>query len=193
MAPISGKFENGKAWLSSLATAYPRVLCIGYGMPPCVSENIADAMRADEMVVVVVNCDDVVPRLSRLNTLKMAVELRSTDAPIQKWKAEDMVSYERYAKSYGKAQEFDFDSEQQVAPVQSKDDMTKSIPIAAASSVTSNSGNLKVVQAQAVPSVAASSVLNQGEVGEMSYDKGAAAELVRDCYIFLFLLFLFYE
>ena len=99
-------------------------------MPPCVSEvilmariisllnissayhyhydhqNVADAMRRDAMVTVVVNCDDGVPRFSRVNILKMAMELRTTDAPFEKWKNEDQATVTRYLETYGKARDF---------------------------------------------------------------------------------------
>ncbi len=52
-------------------------------------------MTADGVIVAVVNCDDGVPRLSRLNTLRLALELRSTDAPVDKWKGEDQASVKR--------------------------------------------------------------------------------------------------
>ena len=39
-------------------------------------QNVADSMREDGLAVVVVNCDDGVPRLSRVNVLKLAIEVR---------------------------------------------------------------------------------------------------------------------
>lgn len=67
---------------------------------------MADAMRRDSMVTVVVNCDDGVPRFSRVNILKMAMELRTTDAPFDKWKNEDQATVKTYIETYGKARDF---------------------------------------------------------------------------------------
>lgn len=55
-------------------------------------------MAADGLVAVVVNCDDGVPRLSRSNTLRLAIELRTSadkSGPAEKWKLEDQAAVKR--------------------------------------------------------------------------------------------------
>jgi hypothetical protein len=55
-------------------------------------------MAADGLAVVVVNCDDGVPRLSRVSTLRLAIELRESadkNGTAEKWKAEDQASVKR--------------------------------------------------------------------------------------------------
>ena len=87
---------------SSGENAIPWITAVGFGTPPCVDEAIADAMIEDNLMVSVVHCDDVVPRLSRCNIQALAIEVNKYTTEAAKFQKEDQKSLEAYAKNYGK-------------------------------------------------------------------------------------------
>lgn len=80
----------------------PMVQAVCYATPPCVGENLADALLQDEMVLSMINGDDIVPRLSGRNIQVLAEEIKSFSSTAELWMREDELRLKRYAKSIGK-------------------------------------------------------------------------------------------
>jgi hypothetical protein len=58
-------------------------------------------MLEDNLMVSVVHCDDIVPRLSRPNIQSLAMEVNKYAAEASKFQKEDQKILEEYAKNYG--------------------------------------------------------------------------------------------
>lgn len=93
--------EDAPSHSSDGKVSIPWIPAVGFGTPPCVDEGIADAMLVDNLMVSVVHCDDIVPRLSRFNVQNLAVEVNQYSAEASKFQKEDQKYLEEYAKNYG--------------------------------------------------------------------------------------------
>jgi len=81
----------------------PFVPVIGFGVPPCVDPELADALAADDLVLSAVHEYDIVPRLSEANILPLAEEVFTYKAQAESQLSEDIKAFKAYAKSMGKA------------------------------------------------------------------------------------------
>jgi hypothetical protein len=107
----------------------PWIPAVGFGTPPCVDENIGDAIIADNLMVSVVHCDDIVPRLSRPNIQNLAIAVNKYAVDANKFQNEDTKSLEEYAKNYGLAGDMGDDDEDEKLSVSETDADAKVEPV----------------------------------------------------------------
>eukprot|EP00603_Paraphysomonas_imperforata_P006995 CAMPEP_0114424922 /NCGR_PEP_ID=MMETSP0103-20121206/6954_1 /TAXON_ID=37642 ORGANISM="Paraphysomonas imperforata, Strain PA2" /NCGR_SAMPLE_ID=MMETSP0103 /ASSEMBLY_ACC=CAM_ASM_000201 /LENGTH=672 /DNA_ID=CAMNT_0001593711 /DNA_START=38 /DNA_END=2053 /DNA_ORIENTATION=+ len=102
---LDGKYQEEEVPPAGGANAVPVpwIPAVGFGTPPCVDECIGDAILTDNLMVSVVHCDDIVPRLSRPNIQKLAIDVNNYAAEATKYQQEDTKTFEEYAKNYGLA------------------------------------------------------------------------------------------
>jgi hypothetical protein len=68
-----------------------------------VDEAIGDALLMDNLMVSVVHCDDIVPRLSRHNIQNLAIAVNKFALEASTFQKEDTKTLEEYTKNYGLA------------------------------------------------------------------------------------------
>ena len=68
-------------------------------------------MLEDNLMVSVVHCDDIVPRLSRRNIQSLAMEVNKYAVEATKFQKEDQKVLEEYAKNYGRTGDMADDDE----------------------------------------------------------------------------------
>lgn len=106
----------------SAGTPIPWITAVGFGTPPCVDEAIGDAMLEDNLMVSVVHCDDIVPRLSRRNIQSLAMEVNKYSVEAMKFQKEDQKILEDYAKNYGRTGDMGDDEDEDVKEVVVKEE-----------------------------------------------------------------------
>lgn len=79
----------------------PFIPSIGFGHPPCLGTNIAEAAKSDKLCTAVVNEHDVVCRLSEFNFTPLAEEVFLFKEEASKQLKEDLDAVKKYVKSLG--------------------------------------------------------------------------------------------
>ena len=79
----------------------PFIPSIGFGHPPCLGANIAEAAKADKLCSAIVNQHDVVCRLSAFNFTPLAEEVFLYREEAAKQLNEDLDAVKKYVKSLG--------------------------------------------------------------------------------------------
>lgn len=79
----------------------PFIPSIGFGHPPCLGANIAEATKADKLCTAIVNEHDVVCRLSEFNFTPLAEEVFLYREEATKQMTEDLAAIKKYAMSLG--------------------------------------------------------------------------------------------
>lgn len=82
------------------------VSAVVYSSPACITVELADAFRADRLVVNVVFGNDIVPRVSHPLLAILAQEVIQFGEQSAKWMAQDKQDLSNYISSLGKASDF---------------------------------------------------------------------------------------
>ena len=67
----------------------PRISCYAYACPSCTSANLAEAFRDDGLVMVMVNRDDPIPRISRASMMRLAEKVIAFAPTADEWFEQD--------------------------------------------------------------------------------------------------------
>ena len=87
---------------SGLRQTVPQIQCYAYACPSCTSANIADAMCEDGLVMVMVNRDDPIPRISRASIMRLAEKVIAFASTADEWFEQDKAGFNNYVTAIGK-------------------------------------------------------------------------------------------
>jgi hypothetical protein len=103
----------------------PFIPSIGFGHPPCLGVNIADATKEDKLCTAIVNEYDVVCRLSEFNFVPLAEEVFLYRDEATKQVSADLEEFKKYTKSLGAVGRINAKQEENTTDEKSADNISE--------------------------------------------------------------------